>query len=50
MDFLGTWYSKGPAQITMNYHGLEIIVSPNKINSSVVYQNQLLSQLSKGTL
>lgn len=47
MDFLGTWYTKGPAQITTNYHGLQIFVSPSKVNSSVVYQNHLLAQLSK---
>ena len=47
-EFRGTWYSKGPAQITTNYHGLQIFVSPSKVNSAVIYHNHLLAQLTKG--
>lgn len=46
-EFRGTWYSKGPAQITANYHGLQIFVSPSKVNSALIYHNHLLDQLSK---
>ena len=47
-EFRGTWYSKGPAQITTNYHELQIFVSPSKVNSAVIYHNHLLAQLTKG--
>ena len=50
VDFLGTWYSKGPSQISISHHGLQIFVSPSKVNSSVVYQNHMLAQLFKGKI
>ncbi|KAL9966761.1 hypothetical protein ACROYT_G024880 [Oculina patagonica] len=49
MDFLGTWYSKGPSQITISYHGVQVFLSPSKVNSCVIYQNHLLAQLWKGS-
>ncbi|KAJ7380094.1 Vacuolar protein sorting-associated protein 13D [Desmophyllum pertusum] len=45
LDFRATFYLEGPSQITSSYHGVQIFVSPSKVNSSIIYQNHLLAQL-----
>lgn len=50
MDFLGTFHKSGPSQVTMNFHGLQIFVSPCRVNSLVVYFYSWICQLKEGNI
>ena len=50
VDFLGTFHKSGPSQVTMNFHGLQIFVSPCRVNSLVVYFYSWICQLKEGNI
>lgn len=50
VDFLGTFHKSGPSQVTMNFHGLHIFVSPCRVNSLVVYFYSWICQLKEGNI
>ncbi|PFX22267.1 vacuolar protein sorting-associated protein 13D-like [Stylophora pistillata] len=47
VDFLGTFYKSGPSQVTMNFNGLQIFVSPCRVNSLVIYFYSWIYQLKE---
>lgn len=47
VDFLGTFHKSSPSQVTMNFHGLQIFVSPCRVNSLVVYFYSWICQLKE---